>query len=248
MILPDFTHLAIFGAVFFAVSVFSAAAGMGGGMLVTGVLSTFIPASALIPVQNIILFWSSASRVILYRQAIQWSIAWPIIIGLGLGSFAGAKIYIQLPETWLNILIALVMLYFTWAPTGSQYLTRFVSLRVLVGFFHGFLSSLTGAGGLLQSTFNRMNLQKDARIATFATVISSNNIWRGLAFALLGVSLAPYWAIIALAIPIAVLGSWVGKQIGHCISEALFDHLFKAIITLLALNLLSKSLLPWLHG
>lgn len=233
----------IFCVSFFCTSAISAAAGAGGGMLITAVLSGFIPAPALIPVQNLILLMSSGSRAVLYRKDINWTMAWPFILGLGIGSFLGAGIYVHLPEKLLNILLATVMLYFSWGPGRGQWLQQFSGLRILMGAFHGFLSSLTGVGGLLQGTFARMPMSKNARIGTFAVVISSNNIWRGIAYAILGINLLPYFPLILAAVPIAIAGSAVGKKFTDHISERAFDILFKTIVTLFAARLLYKALL-----
>lgn len=241
--MPDLLHLALFATAFFFTSAISAAAGAGGGMLITAILSGFLPAPALIPVQNLILLMSSGSRVYFYRKDINWHIAWPFMVGLGIGSFLGAAIYVHLPEKALSLLLACVMLFFTWGPGRGEWLQQFSGLRILMGTFHGFLSSLTGVGGLLQGTFARMPMPKNARIGTFAAVISSNNIWRGIAYAILGVNLLPYLVLILLAIPIAIGGSYVGKQLTDHISERAFDILFKTVVTLFAARLLYKVFL-----
>lgn len=216
--------------------------GAGGGILITAILSGFIPTTSLFPVQNIILLFSSLSRTFFYWQDINWKIAWPFILGLAMGCFAGAAIYVQLPEKTLSFLIAISMLLFTWGPGKGEWLTRFLGLRVLLGAIHGFISSVTGTGGLLQATFARIGLSKNPRIATFAVVISFSNVWRGIAYALFGASILPYWKLILIAIPIAFAGSWLGKKIGDLIPEKAFDILFKTIVTLFALRLLYKAL------
>lgn len=240
--MPDLLHLALFCLAFFCTSAISAAAGAGGGIIITAVLSGFIPATALIPVQNLILLLSSGSRAVMYRKDIDWKMAWPFIAGLGVGSFLGAAIYVQLPEKALNLLLAAVMLFFTWGPGKGQWLSQFKGLRLILGACHGFLSSLTGVGGLLQGTFARLPLSKNGRIATFAVVISSNNIWRGIAYAILGVNLLPYLYLILAAIPVAILGTAVGKKLSDMISEETFNLIFKTVVTLFAARLLYKTL------
>ncbi|RYG60157.1 MAG: sulfite exporter TauE/SafE family protein [Alphaproteobacteria bacterium] len=235
------TELSLFAGAFLFTSTFSAAAGAGGGILMIAILSGFIPAAMLIPVQNAILLVNSSVRAGIYRQHINWVIAWPFIIGLGIGSFIGAFIYVQLPEKLISLFMGIAMLAFTWMPGKNSLLTNSVPLRVAMGAFHGFLSSLIGIGGLLQASFTKMGLAKNARIATFATVISFNNVWRGLAFMFLGVSLANYWQLIAMAIPLAFMGGWLGKRISDKIPESVFDYIFKTIVTLFALRLLYKA-------
>ncbi len=234
-------EIGLFSAAFLFTAMFSAMAGAGGGVLMTAVLSGFIPPAALVPVQNAILFFNSAVRSGLYRKDINWNIAWPFVIGLAVGSFIGATVYVNLPEDVIGLLMGIAMLVFTWGPIKSHWITKSIPLRLGLGTVHGFLSSLTGVGGLLQATFTKLGLKKNERIGTFAVVITFNNVWRGLAFAVLGVSLVPYWKLIALAIPLAFLGGWFGKKVGDQIPERIFDILFKVIVTVFALRMLYQA-------
>lgn len=239
-------HLIWLAVAHFAAATFAGALGMGGGVLVTAALSTFLPITVVVPLQNAMMLSTGATRIWIFRQHLNWNLATPFILGLALGVGIGAPVYAAIPEQWLKLIVAISMLSVLFSP--QELITRIgksANLRFGIGLLHGFLSTLTSMGGLLQGVFSRLPLKKDVRNGTFAVLITCGNTFKFIGYILSGISLMPYWPIIFLAIPIGYLGTWIGKNtLDARISELWAKRVFQTLVVTSALNLLYQ----WVHG
>jgi len=62
-------------------------------------------------------------------------------------------------------------------------------------------------------------------------------------FGMIGFAFAPYLLLIAGMIVAVTLGSFVGTRLRTRLSEALFRKIFKVLVTVLALRLISNALI-----
>jgi uncharacterized membrane protein YfcA len=236
----DVTLLAIVLGSFFA-AVSNAAFSSGGAMIVLAVTSTVLPVAAVVPIHSTLLIGSTASRAVVFREHVDWSVAGPFLVGSLVAVAIASRLYFALPEKMIAIAIASVMLVAIWLPAVS-WRPRFRHPWVIVGFVHSFLSTLFAYGALLHAVILHTKLTRRQIVGTMAVALTGMSVLKITGYTLNGFDYRPYFLTIALAVIAAFAGTWVGKAIIDRISETTFRFVFRALVTLTALRLLYMSI------
>lgn len=225
----------------FFTSLLTASVGIGGGMLLLAAMAQVMPAPAIVPVHGAVQLGSNAGRAIIMRPHIDWPILLYFLIGSSVGALVGGHIVVALPVAHIQLILALFILYSTWAPKLS--LVSSSKKTVLVGgLFSTILTMFVGATGpFVAATLKRLGLDKLTQVATMASCMVAQHGVKLVVFALLGFSFAPYLPFILLLVATGFLGTLVGRQFLEKLSEEVFSKLLKAVLTLLALRLLWKA-------
>jgi uncharacterized membrane protein YfcA len=135
-------------------SIFNAAFSAGGAMIILAITSTVLPVQAIVPMHSTLLIGSTLTRVMFFWEHIDWKIVIPFLIGAILGAFIGARIYVELPETFIALAIGVVMLIAIWLPSVS-WRPRLRHPWAIVGFIHSLLSTLFAYGAVLHAVTGR---------------------------------------------------------------------------------------------
>ena len=93
----DVTLLAIVLGSFFA-AVSNAAFSSGGAMIVLAVTSTVLPVTAVVPIHSTLLIGSTASRAVVFREHVDWSVAGPFLVGSLVAVAIASRLCFALPE------------------------------------------------------------------------------------------------------------------------------------------------------
>jgi len=229
----------------FLAAVCNAAFGNGGAMIVLAITSTVLPVSAIVPIHSTLLIGSTASRVVVFRQDIQWRIAGPFLVGSLVAVAIASRLYVQLPEQVIAMAISLLMLIAIWLPSVS-WRPRIVHPWGVVGFVHSFLSTLFAYGALLHAVILHAGLRRREVVATLAAALTGMAIFKISGYAANGFDYHPYLAMISLAIVAAFAGTWIGKLLIDRISEKTFRVAFRVLVTATALRLLYFGLFSYL--
>jgi len=230
---PFMTALMILLAVL-ATAFLSAVFGMAGGLILMGVLAALLPVSAAMVMHGAVQSVSNGWRAVLLRRFILWrALGWYLLGSLAAGAIL-AGLSFQLPRPWLFIVLGLVPV-FVWIPR------RIVSLdgsqpgqAVICGLTVTGLNVIAGVSGPLLDTFFQ-NSAADRR-AIVATKAATQVAAHGVKIAYyIGPALAagqggPFW-LIALAIPLSVIGTTLGARVLERISEADFRKWTKLIVS-----------------
>lgn len=227
----------------FFTSGLAGAVGMGGGILLIASMPGLVPVHAIIPIHAVTQLASNSSRVAFGWWHIDKSLILPFTVGAILGAWLGAEIYRDLNLDWLPAIIGLLILVITWVPL-PQFKTGGKAALVALGFYQTGLGMLAGATGPLGGAVLRhYNTARDWLVVNTAVYMSVNHCVRVAVFALLGFSFAPWiWLILGMVIA-GVLGSWVGTKLRSRIPQALFQRIFKVLVTVLALRMIVLSLI-----
>ena len=236
----DVTLLAIVLGSFFA-AVSNAAFSSGGAMIVLAVTSTVLPVAAVVPIHSTLLIGSTASRAVVFREHIDWSIAGPFLAGSLVAVAVASRLYFALPEKMIAIAIASVMLVAIWLPAVS-WRPKLRHPWAIVGFVHSFLSTLFAYGALLHAVILHTRLSRRQIVGTMAVALTGMSVFKIVGYWLNGFDYRPYFLTIALAVMAAFAGTWVGKAIIDRISETTFRFVFRALVTLTAIRLLYTSI------
>jgi uncharacterized membrane protein YfcA len=218
--------------------------GLGGGMLLISVMSVFLPPAAIVPVHGVVQFASNASRGAFSPQEIRRDILWPFLVGCLIGTLAGSRIVLKVPTELLPLPLGIFILTMTWLPQIKKNLWfpgRFLSL----GFVQAFLTLFVGATGPLNMPFLiRAGLSRDQLVVTGAAFMTIVHLVKIITFGLLGFAFGPYLFLMLLMILAVISGSYAGTRLRNKVPEQLFLRAFKLLISLLAMRMIIKALVP----
>jgi len=224
----------------FAGAYLSTVAGMGGGLLILATCSQIMPISTVIPLNGMFVFAGQVTRTIQFRKHIPWDIALPFIPGSVIGAALGTFIYFNLSEVAIALILGTVMLWFSWVPRGetSQKIANTIPHPYFwVGIIHTFLSTVSGAGGLMQSLMVNSKLPKESVVATIAATLLAMSIFKTTGFFLAGFNYLDWLPIILLSWLTGVAGTALGKMTLNRIPDIYFRRLIKGMVTFFALRL-----------
>jgi len=228
----------------FLSSSLTAVLGLGGGMLLISIMSVFLPPAAIVPVHGVVQFASNASRGAFSPKDIRRDILWPFLVGCLIGTLAGSRVVLKVPPEVLPLPLGVFILTMTWLPQIKKKLWfpgRFLSL----GFVQAFLTLFVGATGPLNMPFLiRAGLSRDQLVVTGAAFMTIVHLVKIITFGLLGFAFGPYLFLMLLMILAVISGSYAGTRLRHKVPEQLFLMTFKLLITVLAIRMIIKALVP----
>jgi uncharacterized membrane protein YfcA len=219
-------------------SAFTAALGVGGGVLMIMALAQVMPAAALIPVHGMVQLGSNVGRTAMtWRHADRLMLA-AFLPGVVLGALVAAWLVVQLPAGVLELCIATFVLYTCWGPGLPKRALGRVAIFI-VGILTTLLSSLVGASGPMVAAFVKQNqVGRLAKVATFSACMLFQHLSKAFVFGVAGFLFHDWLVLILVMVLAGFLGTWLGLHLLHRLSEHRFDSLFKWALTLLGLRLI----------
>ena len=238
---PWFAALLVFASFF--TSAMTAAFGIGGGLALMAIMATGAPIASVVPAHGVVQLGSNIGRAILQRAYIAWSPALWFCAGGLVGTAVGASIIAPLPEAPLKVTIGAFILYFVWGPkpAGMSGSTFAITANGALG---GALTMFVGATGpFAAAALLPLKLDRRVHVATFSICMSAQHIAKIIAFLVLGFAFADWLALMAAMIITGFLGTVVGVHVLHRLSERMFRHGLRVLLTVLAANLVVSALL-----
>lgn len=206
-------------------------------------MGLFIPVAALIPAHGAVQLGSNSGRAWHQRAHVRLDIALPFMAGSIVGAVAGALVVIQLPDALLKVVLGSFIILITWLPMpgiarlGKAGLT-IASAGVAV------LSMMVGATGPIVSPILAQFLAGDrkALVATHAAAMVAQHGLKLVVFGIAGFAFGDWlWLVVAM-IASGYLGTVYGSRLLDRLDEATFRKWFRIGITILALDLLRRSI------
>lgn len=219
-------------------SLLTAITGIGGGLLLLSVMVQFLTPAAALPVHGVVQLASNASRAAFGWRHVRWELVGSYALGAFIGAMLGSRVVVALDPDPFRILLGVCVLVLTWMPRFETR-RRLPGRFLLVGGGVSFLSMFLGAIGPLSAPFFlRENLKRDALVVTHAACLSFLHAFKVLAFLTAGFTLSSH-AVLLVGMPVAAtLGSWIGTGFRGRLSERLFRHVFRILVTLLGSRLI----------
>ncbi len=240
---PPFAGLLI--AVSFLTSALTAAFGIGGGLALLAVMATGLPVATLIPVHGVVQFGSNAGRALVQRRHIDWRLTAIFCAGGLAGAIVGARTVTALPDAPMKVAIGVFVLFMVWGPKPRSVGASdwAVALGGAVG---GALTMFFGATGpFTAAVLNARNLTRHVQVATFSVCMTVQHVVKVAAFGLLGFAFGPWALLIGAMIATGFLGTLAGSHLLARLPEAAFKRGLKALLTLLALQLMWVGVRGW---
>ena len=210
----------------FCSSLFTACAGLGGGILLLAMMLQIFPPNVVIPLHGITQFFSNASRALLLRSFI----AKDYVIPFTIGSFLGVVIFIPLitivDQVIGSLILGIFILVATWRPS---YLKLRSVHATISGAITGGLGLILGAiGPLAMSAHPKENWIKEQIVANHATVMACQHGLKVVAFSVIGINLIEYsYELVGL-----VLGAAAGTFVGTKLLTRISDDRFRMLLNI----------------
>lgn len=222
-----------------ATSFLTAAAGIGGGIVLIAVMAVLMPAHALIPIHGIVQIGSNAGRAAIMARHVQWHILLPFCVGSLIGAGVGGLTAVQLPPSILHIGLACFILWSVWAPPVTAP-GRFKV--VITGVFSSFLTMFFGAtGSFVSAMVKSMRFGRLEHVATHSTCMVAQHAIKVIAFGLLGFNYGPYAGLVVAMVLSGFLGTVIGKHVLVKMNDQTFHRVLAVLLSVLALRLLYEG-------
>lgn len=225
-------------------SALTAAAGIGGGLVLLGAMASVLPPISVIPAHGVVQLGSNAGRAALMWRHTDARIIVPFVLGAIVGVIIGANVFVALPTTVLKIILGLFILASVWLPKLKR---KQISDRgfAVVGVLATFCTMFVGATGPFVAAFlSPERLTRHGVVATHAVCMTVQHTLKVVAFGFLGFVFVPWVPLLAAMIGAGFVGTVLGKRLLDRLPEKLFAHVFRLILSLLALRLLWTGLFP----
>lgn len=235
----------------FLTSALSAVIGMGGGITLLGIMAIIMPTGYLVVAYHgIIQLASNVTRTTVYRKHINKSIINRFLVGLIPGLLLsaamifGAATYFNAPSAadlkidFLKPAIGFYIIWFLYLRKKKKIVSR--ELYKWMGVLAGIATVFIGAmGPLIAPLFINDKLKKESVIATKAACQAAGHLGKiPIFFLFFNVSYTEDWNVLLPLVAAVYFGTKIGKLMLGKIPEALFQNLFKAALTLIAIRLI----------
>ena len=227
-------------------SLITATLGIGGGALLIVVMAQLIPVAALIPVHGLVQFGSNFNRAFMTRQHIDRRWVGRFSLGAVVGAIAASFIVVQLPLVLIQLSVGLFILWVVWGPKPKA--EQMSAVRtVIAGGVTTVVSMFVGATGpLVGGLIYRRDGDKMTKVATMGAALSVQHALKGFVFAFVGFSFIEWLPFIIAMVIAGAIGTYIGLHFLKRVSSELFNTLFRAAITILALRLIYQAILELL--
>lgn len=215
----------VFGA--FAVS---ASAGLGGSLLMVPTLALFLGSKEGVALAALLLATNNVMKILAYRATLPFRTAAVVVVLIVAGAALGSSILIRAPE--IAVTIGIIVMFAASVLAEQLHVDRLrAGFAPFLAFVSGASSGFSGTSGPLKGVAIR-NLDLDRRhfvgaasLASFAGDATKTAIFADAQL------LGRTSVLIALAaVPLMVLGTWVGSTINRRAGERTFATLFWTVM------------------
>ena len=234
---------ALLVAVSFFTSALTAAFGIGGGVAMLGALAGSVSPAIVVAVHGVVQLGSNAGRTIIQRRHAVWPTVLRFALGSVIGVALGAYVFAALPERILLGVLGCFILAMVWLPKPK--IPGLANAGVFAGgAISSFLTLFVGATGpFVQSIFVALGFDRKQIIATHAVCMTIQHGLKVLAFGALGFSFREWFVLLAAMVASGFLGTWLGTKLLESLPENLFQIIIKALLTIIALDLLRRAII-----
>ncbi|WP_306251480.1 sulfite exporter TauE/SafE family protein [Parvularcula sp. IMCC14364] len=242
---PEMPHLwqaALIIFTSFFGSALTAAFSIGGGLLLIAVMSSVMPAIAVVPVHGAVMVGSNAGRASILFRHIDWPILGWFAIGAVIGASIGSQVVTNLPAWAFRFAIAAFIIFTQWGPKFRN-LGFGPRSYIVAGGISSFLTLFVGATGPFISTILSKvpGMVRQGLIASSGACMTLQHGLKVIVFFLAGFIYAPWIPLIAAALVSGFCGTLLGTKLLGNLSEAVFRKLLKWLLTAMAVYLLTLA-------
>lgn len=244
----SYLGLAVFAVVVVAAFAVRSAAGFGAVLVAVPLLAFILPLPTAVAVSTALTMITSIRYV-----SRDWRhIAWPhfatvmayTLIGVGAGFYFISMLDEHVLRRGLGIFLILYSIHvLSTGGIAPALPTRWHgALAAGSGIFGGLCGVLFGGGvgPIYVIYFNAVRMEREAFRATMTTVLLISSTMRVAGYASLGFYAGPILRLVALGLPLIVVGSWLGNHVVRRLDPRVFGLCIAALVLLSGAALLLK--------
>jgi len=245
----NYLEITLLGLVAFGTAMLSAIVGMAGGIILLGSMLVLLDPIVAIPVHGAIQLVSNTTRATVQRRHLQWPLIWRYAILLLPTGLIAIQIVVLAPQEILKGVIGVFVLFATWRPKWLLLGTRPDAIDskrrfIILGAVVGFLNIIVGAvGPFIAPFFLNMGLSRQSIVGTKAACQAFGHVVKITLFGIAGFAFLAFFPLLAVMIPMVILGTWVGSRLLDKVSDKSFVWIFKTVLTLVATWLIIAAFL-----
>ena len=224
-------------------SIFSTITGFGVGTIMTSFLLFFFPFEYVLILVGVIHLFQSFWTAVIFRKYLNWRLILYFGIPAIFTSFLGAFLIFALSRNLMTMMIGFLLLLYSIMllvnPSFKFQPTK--KIAISGGLIDGFFAGLIGIRGALRSAFLiTFNLAKFSYIGTSGAIAVMGDLTRVITYLFQGKFVQSNFLLISLAssIPIAFLGTKLGKYFVGKISQNIYRKIVIIFILLAGVRML----------
>ncbi|MES9970578.1 MAG: sulfite exporter TauE/SafE family protein [Candidatus Thiodiazotropha sp.] len=218
-------------------------AGFGSGLIAIPLLALMMPLTIAVPLIVFLDYIASASHGIKHREAIQWkeivSLLPFAVVGVLTALFIFQSVDMEALKMGLGCFVLLFAVYSLFSFSGKTLISSLWS--VPAGSMGGVIGTLYGTGGPFYVMYLKFrNIEKTQFRATFATIFLLDGAGRLAGYIYSGFFSLDLVLMMAVAIPLMVIGMFIGGRIHTNMSQQTFQRAISMLLVFSGLALLLK--------
>ena len=224
----------------FGTAVVSAVIGFGGGMGLMAVMTVLLPAPTVVPLHGAAQLVSNLARSYVYLSNVKWQIYLPFVGLVGVGVFAGARLWMGSELPWFQAAVGVYLLLFLgWRRLRVRPLRIPLWAFAVVGLVAGVLTVIVGAvGPFIAPFFLREDLTQHEMVATKAACQLTLHVLKIPAFLSFGFDYGAYAPLLLFLSVAVILGTLLGRRLIDRLRRESFLLGFECVLLLIAVRLL----------
>jgi uncharacterized protein len=238
------TSLLILVATALFASIVSGMTGMGGGTILLAVMASVVETSSVVPLHAGVQLVSNSTRLILFFKHIRWKILLLFIIGIIPGALVGIYVFRSIDKDIVKLLMGVFILLVTYLPKSKRQVKVSYNLFIPVGLVAGLIGIFFGAiGPFIAPFFVRKDILKEELVATKAACQAVTHVIKIFLFGFIGINVMDMWKVFLPLCAMVIIGTMIGKKFLGRMSDKFFKKLFKALLTVISLNIIITQLM-----
>lgn len=240
--------LAFYVAVLVGAFAVRSAAGFGAGLIAVPMLAFILPISTAVSVATVLTTLTSVQQVSRDWRHIAWQqfavLMSYTIVGIGAGLYFVKLLDEHTLQRSLGAFLILYSAHALWKGTASPLLpARWQqALAAAAGICGGFFSALFGGGvgPIYVVYFNTLRMERIAFRVTMSAVVLIGGFARLAGYASYGFYKGSTITLLAIGLPLVIIGSWVGDRVARWLSVRAFSRVVGVLVLLSGIALLVK--------
>ncbi|PCM45843.1 sulfite exporter TauE/SafE family protein [Marinobacter sp. ANT_B65] len=210
--------------------VLSAAAGLGGSLILIPGLMIAIGTREGIAVAALLLACNNIAKVVVYRKTLPWAASALVAAAVIAGSALGATLMLQVPEAWVRYGVAAMLLLTLAGDFFTQGSVR-KAWAVFLAFVSGSTSGFSGTSGPLKGIALRsLQLERFYFVGAASLVSMLGDITKALVFSQAGLITTTHLILAGGLVPVMAGCTLLGRKINREVGEKWYSVLFWTVM------------------
>lgn len=228
MDLPLLAFVLLAVAVSFAVS---AAAGFGGSIILVPALALVLGTKSGVALAALLLAGNNVVKLVLYRTTLPLRASAVVVVLIAVGAALGARLLVSAPESAVTVavIVAFAATFLAERTNLEHLLRRFGT--PLLALASGATSGFSGTSGPLKGVAVRsLNFDRAHLVGALSIASLVGDATKVTVFAEAGLISASGYRLAALAVPLMLAASLLGRRVNRSLGEKGFTGLFWGVM------------------